>query len=209
MLSLRSLRNTAPSFTVAGTSCLVATLLLTGCGDDDKGAPPPSDPPSMNMPSLRPLPTPTVPPSLPKSTESADSSANAPTLGAPKPSGAPTSAGGSSLVPRTPLSKGDCINATGKNNMTKVPCTSPHDGEVAATQTLADSVDPSSPTYLNQLSEKCKALLLPIVDRQPNASSLAFTSYGPTVNSWTSAGDRKLDCVMTGKGGAKLTAPLK
>lgn len=209
MFPQRFRRTVAPPFTVAGISCLVAALLLTGCGDDDKGAPPPSDPPSMNLPSLRPLPTPTVPPILSNSPKPEDSSANAPTLGAPKPSGAPTSAGGSSLVPRTPLSKGDCINAVGKNNVTKVPCTSPHDGEVAATQTLADSVDPSSPTYLNQLSEKCKALLLPIVDRQPNASSLAFTSYGPTVNSWTSTGDRKLDCVMTGKGGAKLTAPLK
>lgn len=203
MRPLRSPRKSARLVTVAAASCATAMLALTGCGgDDDKGGPA-IPPPSMPaMPSLKPM---TLPPLTIETGGSSKSPTGGSAAGAPT---APKPTGSSKAEAREKYEVGDCVNSFTKDVLTKVPCSVVHLGEVAAVYTLPDSTNPSSATYEKDISDKCKELLLPILDRQPNKDELAYTSRGPTATSWANENDRTLECLMTGKGGKKLNAPL-
>lgn len=181
----------------------MAMFALTGCGDDDKKGAPAT--PSISMPplpSLKPLTPPPINAGAGRISASASMDA-----GAAAPSARPTSSG-SSAGARQTFEIGDCFNSFTKGVFTKVPCSAVHSGEVAALFTLPDSMNPSSPTYTTEISKKCQELLVPVLDRQPNKDELAYASRGPTVATWNNEKDRRLECVMTGKGNAKLNAPL-
>lgn len=205
MRPLFSTRKSARLVTVAAASCTAALLALTGCGDDDKGGaaiPPPSGP-ELPPPSLKPLsPSPALP-SANAGATSPSGSGSAGSSGSPKPATSSTKLGPSDLT--TP---GVCLGRSAAGSLIKASCSEVHVGEVAALFTLPESMNPSSPTYKDDIRAKCQDLLLPIVNRQPNASDLTFLPSGPSAKSWAEDADRTLSCIVTTKGDAKLNAPL-
>ncbi|WP_436787978.1 hypothetical protein [Yinghuangia sp. YIM S10712] len=197
-------RKSARLVTVAAASCATAMLALTGCGgDDDKGGPA-IPPPSMPaMPSLKPLTLPplTIETSGSSKPSTGGTAAGAPT--APKPS-----AGSTKLGPGDLTTVGVCLGKSASGSLIKASCTEEHVGEVAAIFTLPESMNPSTATYKEDIRAKCQELLLPILNRQPNAGDLAPLPSGPTEKSWAEDKDRTLSCIVTTKGNVKLNAPL-
>lgn len=202
MFSLRSVSKSSSPAVVAGVACVVAMIALTGCGDDEPKSP---ALPSMEVPSLKPLPTPDRPSTAPspKSTTTRVESQDSPASDGPTPTGA------SKSEPRIELEIGDCVNASPTGNLVKASCTAPHRGEVAAEGTVPESTNPSSPTYKQDVNAQCERLLVQVHGRQDNPNALAFLAYHPSAASWTNDNDRKLQCIIISKDYADLTAPLK
>lgn len=211
MFSLRFLRKAASPVVVAGASCAVAMLALTGCGDDDgPKAPPPM--PSLDMPSLKPL-LPSGPGAVasgPPSGSDAPQSAQSPKSNAA--AGGPASTGASKAStspPRIKVAVGDCVEIDDTGNLMKVSCTVPHFGQVGAVFTLPESTDPSAPTYKDSVNAKCDELLKPMLRRQDNPMLYALVAYHPSVRSWTEENDRDLGCIMRRADNGNIVGALK
>ncbi|MFG1850626.1 DUF4190 domain-containing protein [Actinomadura geliboluensis] len=143
-----------------------------------------------------------------------------------------SSSDGGSALPRPSQSKtqtvdaqkmkvGDCINdaATATNpsdtepveveSVKIVPCTGPHDGEVAAVFRLTGSLMPPESELQQQASDGCKLRTRARINRDPAASRLANSFYYPTDESWRQ-GDRTVTCVIVAANdGTKLTRPVR
>ncbi|MGW0658670.1 septum formation family protein [Streptodolium elevatio] len=182
-------------------SGVVAMAMLTACnGDDDNKSLTPPPMPTFSVPKID-IPDIDIPdPSdLPTSTKRPTSSSSRPTGGA-------TSS--TDEVESVDLEEGECIDTSSSGEISKKSCSGPHMGEVGAVVTLPDSPSPTSPDFEASIESKCEDEVMPIINRQSNASALTFSFYYPQFSSWTS-GDRTLQCIIEREDGAKLTAKLK
>jgi hypothetical protein len=116
---------------------------------------------------------------------------------------------------------GDCINdaATASNpagaepveveSVKIVPCTGPHDGEVAAVFRLTGSIMPPESELQRRASDGCKIRTRARINRDPAGSRLGNSYYYPTDESWRQ-GDRTVTCVIVAASeGVKLTRPVR
>lgn len=196
MRSFRSTRVSALRVTAAAASGIIAMTALTGClGKDDKK----SNASSSSSPSA--------------SSDATGKSTASPTgksTSTKKPTGNPTSteSGISDSVKRIELKVGDCVNYEGEKT-TKVSCSSPHDEEAGAIYTLPDSMSPMSLTFKDDIDAKCKSLLTPIIERQPNPDKYSYSYIYPSSSSWIMDSDRTLQCMVADANQGKLTAKLK
>lgn len=211
MFSLRLLRKAASPVAVAGASCAVAMLALTGCGDDDgPKAPPPM--PSMDMPSLKPL-VPSGPGAVvsvaPSASESSQSGQSPKSSAAGGGSASTGGSGASTSPPRIKVAVGDCVDLDATGNLEKVSCSVPHLGQVGAVERLPDSTDPSAPTYKDSVNAKCSDLLQPMLRRQDYPNLYALVAYHPSASSWTEENDRDLGCIMRRADNGNIVGALK
>ena len=90
------------------------------------------------------------------------------------------------------LQEGDCINTPNGQQVTIVPCTTPHDDEVFGTLTLTGAKWPGTAAVEQQASAGCASMLAGYLNPQL-AISLAQTYVYPNQTDWT-AGTRAVIC---------------
>jgi hypothetical protein len=90
------------------------------------------------------------------------------------------------------LQEGDCINTPNGQQVTIVPCTTPHDDEVFGTLTLTGAKWPGTAAVEQQASAGCASMLAGYLNPQL-AISLAQTYVYPNQTDWT-AGTRTVIC---------------
>ena len=90
------------------------------------------------------------------------------------------------------LQEGDCINTPNGQQVTIVPCTTPHDDEVFGTLTLTGAKWPGTAAVEQQAAAGCASLLAGYLNPQL-AISLAQTYVYPNQTDWT-AGTRAVIC---------------
>jgi hypothetical protein len=199
MRSFRSPRVSALRVTAAAASGIIAMTALTGClGKDDKK----SNASSSSSPSAS---------ASDDATGKSTASPTGKSTSTKKPTGNPTATGSSDIsdsVKRIDLKVGDCVNYEGEKT-TKVSCSSPHDEEAGAIYTLPDSMSPMSLTFKDDIDDKCKTLLTPIIERQANPNKYSYSYIYPSSSSWMMDNDRTLQCMVADANQGKLTAKLK
>lgn len=94
---------------------------------------------------------------------------------------------------------GDCLNdsaATGEvETVPKVDCSEAHDSEAFATHDLADGDYPAQDAMFAEADAACEAAFDGYVGVSYDESTLAYSYYFPTEESWAT-GDREILCVL-------------
>lgn len=109
------------------------------------------------------------------------------------------------------LNVGDCINDAdleGKvSTVPNVDCAQPHDSEAFGGITIADGDFPGAAAVKTQSETGCSAQFATFVGIDYSASTLDYSYFYPTAESWAQ-GDREIVCLIADPGG-KTTGSLK
>lgn len=106
---------------------------------------------------------------------------------------------------------GDCLaEPTGEKveNVTIVPCSSPHYLEAFAASNIPDAKFPGEQALIDKATEACKPKFKEFAGVDIDSSVLGMTFFYPTTSSWM-LGDREIVCLATGAGEAEVTGSLK
>ena len=94
---------------------------------------------------------------------------------------------------------GDCLNDASSSGevetVPKVDCSEPHDSEAFATHDLADGDYPAQDAMFAEADAECEAAFDGYVGVSYDESTLAYSYYFPTEESWAT-GDREILCVL-------------
>jgi len=94
-------------------------------------------------------------------------------------------------------------------NIFKLDCAQPHDGEVIAVRQDPAASDAAYPADLGQqVTDYCKAQFQTVVGIAYDSSVYGLRSEYPTAGTWPN-GDRGESCTAQGQNGAKLTGSVK
>jgi hypothetical protein len=109
------------------------------------------------------------------------------------------------------LSVGDCLNDTGSTDevfdVPVVPCSDPHDYEVYYDYTLPSGEYPGEEAVFAAAEADCPAQFESFVGLPYDESTLIFSYYVPTAESWAGQGDRVVSCLI-GDGAGQVTGTL-
>ncbi|MCS4484682.1 septum formation family protein [Gleimia sp. 6138-11-ORH1] len=102
------------------------------------------------------------------------------------------------------LSKSDCLDlpentlASGVfdlENLTTVPCSSPHNAEVVDTLHLPEGPFPGNETIIAQVEAFCPQAFSDYIGKDPKDSIFDLAPLSPTQESWEKAKDRAIICL--------------
>ncbi len=102
------------------------------------------------------------------------------------------------------LQEGDCVNMLNGQEVTVLPCTTPHEAEVFATFTLPVSAWPGTAAVRQRASSGCESRLTGYINPQL-AISLAQSYVFPNKVAWT-AGTRTVICEVRAASGQLTTS---
>ena len=102
------------------------------------------------------------------------------------------------------LQEGDCVNMLNGQEVTVLPCTTPHEAEVFATFTLPASAWPGTAAVRQRASSGCESRLTGYINPQL-AISLAQSYVFPNKVAWT-AGTRTVICEVRAASGQLTTS---
>ncbi|RFA12454.1 hypothetical protein B7R22_15105 [Subtercola boreus] len=108
------------------------------------------------------------------------------------------------------LEVGDCLNKAASDTVGEVPtvdCSAPHEFEVFAEYTLADSTYDEA-AIGQKADDECTSRFADFIGVAYDDSSLIEISYKPTEKSWA-IGDRLITCTVGEDGGVKTVGTLK
>jgi hypothetical protein len=111
------------------------------------------------------------------------------------------------------LSVGDCVDDTGGSEVTEVPvvpCSDPHDNEVYYDFSIPDGDGsfPGDEAIQTAADEGCYAEFASFVGIAYEESTLDYSFYLPTQDSWERGGDRIVSCIIYDGTLAKVTGTL-
>lgn len=118
------------------------------------------------------------------------------TEGVRTPSGNPTAA---ATIGAFDLRVGDCTGPLPTGSITTVsliPCTQAHYWEAFHSGTLTDKAYPGQAKIYEDGNKLCAAAFTTFVGRKPEKSSLKFTFFHPTQDTWQNTGDREVLCIL-------------
>ncbi|WDG17995.1 septum formation family protein [Microbacterium sp. Clip185] len=97
------------------------------------------------------------------------------------------------------LSVGDCMNNTSSEEVTDVPvvpCSDPHDTEVYYEFSLPDGEYPGKDEVYSAAEEGCYNEFANFVGIAYEESTLEFSYFAPTQQSWDQGNDRLVSCLV-------------
>ncbi|MGB7963547.1 MAG: septum formation family protein [Propionicimonas sp.] len=109
------------------------------------------------------------------------------------------------------LKVGDCTGALGTGSVDQiplVPCTDPHDYEAYASMQFTQDSFPGTDQVTEQADAFCAKEFHTFVGIDFENSTYGISSLMPTKESWSSAGDREVLCLV-GKDSGKITGSLR
>lgn len=112
------------------------------------------------------------------------------------PSGSPTAP---ATIGAFDLRVGDCTGPlpTGSiTTLTLIPCAQAHNWEAFHPGTLTDKTYPGQAKIYEDGTKLCAAAFTTFVGRKPEKSSLKFTFFYPTQDTWENTGDRAVLCIV-------------
>lgn len=159
-------------------------------GDDDKKKTAASAPPPSSSGPVSKSPTTRSP---------------SPTSASPSPSPDDTD----NTVEKIAMSPGDCLLfPAGSDQIEKVDCTAPHDAEHVRNLFMPDGPWPGNDAADEQAGELCEQAIEPIVVKQAAPTDYTADYILPNASGWAD-GDREVQCMVTRRDSAKMTAPLR
>lgn len=102
------------------------------------------------------------------------------------------------------IAVGDCLGETPEGeveSVTAVPCSESHDGEVFYDFSLPDGEFPGDDALVDAVYAGCDPAFETFVGLPYDESSLDYTYYAPTAESWAQLNDRLVSCVITDPNG--------
>ncbi|MFD0686649.1 DUF4190 domain-containing protein [Actinomadura fibrosa] len=109
------------------------------------------------------------------------------------------------------LRVGDCFTGfsgdTSNRFVTAMPCTRPHDGEVAARVQMQDGPYPGDERTTELATDLCERRLTRLLRKSRYSDDLEIYATQPDGTTWRS-GDREVTCMLRYVGPGTLTAPL-
>ncbi|HML52243.1 MAG TPA: septum formation family protein [Propionicimonas sp.] len=130
------------------------------------------------------------------------------TTGPRTPSGTPTAV---ATIGAFDVRVGDCtgeLPSGGISSVTLIPCGQEHYWEAFHSAKLTEETYPGQTAINEEGTKLCKAAFTEFVGVAPTKSTLKFTFFYPTQDTWQNTGDREVLCILgSPKGG--LTGSAK
>jgi hypothetical protein len=110
------------------------------------------------------------------------------------------------------LEVGDCVDIGGFgtdariDELPRVDCDTPHDGEVYAVDTLPSGAYPGLDEVKDEVAARCNADVTDYVDADVDLSELTYASIYPPEDGWPK--HRDYFCILTSADDSKLTGPI-
>lgn len=129
----------------------------------------------------------------------------------PEPSTEPQGDATATVVADDAVDVGDCIDTPGGqgSDVTVLPCDGPHIFEAFAATEMPDGEYPGLPAAISSATEFCAREFDIFVGVDYDASALEMLYFYPVEDSWTTAGDRRILCLVAEEGQTPVTGSLE